>query len=221
MLRSLMIGLPILGALANPGFAGTIASYANPGIQNPVTYTFTATGGDVSAYFAGSGANFIDSLGLLVNGVDTGITGLVNHGPGLGIGKPLDFGSIAAGSVLVFYIKVADSYIGDHLTYYSDSHLNSDGVNHVYAYHTNSSGVWDAEVGTYIGFEDLSPVADMAFGGADYNYTDEQIVVTGVTGVPELSTWAMLLAGFAGIGCRTIIGRRAGGGKALSSWKLA
>jgi hypothetical protein len=192
---------------ASSAFAGTIP-YPNVGTENPVTYTFTATSaGDITAYFLGSGAAFDEQLGLLVNGVDTGITGLDDHSSSFG--QTLDFGSVAAGATLVFYINVADYSAPGNFTYYSDVSLNTDGQNHVYSTAWNGGLLTDAygmgtvPAGTYVGFEDLSKVNDLTCcGGPDYNYTDEQFIFTNtsLTATPLPSTWTMLLSGFVGIG---------------------
>lgn len=162
--------------------------YPNAGIENPTKYTFSASSsGSLVAYFYGSGASFSESLGLLVNGNDRG-TALENHNSAYG--QMYNFGSVTAGDTLVFYIDVATT----HQTYYSDFKMNSDNVNHVYS--TAFAGDGTIPAGTYVGFEDLSLYQT---GWTDNNYTDEQFVFT-VAAVPEPSTWAMIVLGFAGVG---------------------
>ena len=52
---------------------------------------------------------------------------------------------------------------------------------------------------TFVSWEDRGP-------GGDWDYNDDAFIFTGVTprfrtsGVPEASTWAMMLAGFGGLG---------------------
>jgi hypothetical protein len=80
-------------------------------------------------------------------------------------------------------------------TYFSDKSLNEDGVNHIFSASYAGSDIVPA--GTYIGFEDL-------WKGGDFNYFDLSFVfqnvatkeVSAVGGVPEPSSWAMLIAGF-------------------------
>ena len=171
-----------LGA-AGSALAADAIPYPNAGVQNPVTYSFTSNGGDVVAYFLGSNASYNESLGLLVNGVDSGITGLQNHTAA--VGAALDFGTIAAGKTLTFYIDVATT--GDF--FYSDKSLNTDGINHVYS--TSFSGAGSTPAGTYVAFEDLR-------GGGDLNYFDETFSFTNVAttpSVPEPANVALLLAG--------------------------
>ncbi|WP_083636584.1 PEPxxWA-CTERM sorting domain-containing protein [Bradyrhizobium sp. AS23.2] len=166
--------------------AGVI--YPNPGTENPTTYSFTATAnGSLVAYFYGSGASFSESLGLLVNGQDRG-TALDNHISAYG--EMYNFGNVSVGDTLVFYIDVKTT---GH-TYYSDIKMNPDGVNHIYS--TAFAGNGKIPAGTYVGFEDLSLHQT---GWTDNNYTDEQFVFT-VAAVPEPSTWAMMILGFAGVG---------------------
>lgn len=191
-LKALCLGLASL-AVVTAAQADTIP-YPDHGTVNPVSYSFTATStGDLLAYFYGSGASYNETLGLIVNGVDTGITGLPNHSSSYG--QSLNFGSVTAGDSLVFYINVLTT--GDK--FYSDTSKNSDGENHVYS--TAFSGDSKIPAGIYVGFEDLNGKS-----GSDHNYSDEQFVFSNTTltpAVPEASTWAMMLIGFAGVGAMT------------------
>jgi hypothetical protein len=178
---------------AGSAFADSIP-YGNVGTANPVTYTFTAaTTGDISAYYLGSTAGYTEYLGLLVNGTDSGVTGLQNHGAlpaETAVGQQLDFGHVNAGDVLTFYTYVSD--IGT--AWYSTVALNTDGVNHVYS--TSYTGP-DGPAGTYVAFEDLA-------GGGDLNYHDETFVFTNVAStpsIPEPANMALLMAGCGLVGC--------------------
>jgi len=174
-------GSAIAGPIPYPG-----------GGENGTTYVFTATtDGDITAYFMGTGAAYDETLGLLVNGVDSGVTGLANHGPGIVVGSSLDFGAVHAGDVLTFYISVQNT----GATWYSNMALNADASNHVYS--TDYAGGGGVPAGTYVGFEDLPA------GGSDYNYFDETFVFTNVSttpSVPEPGNVALLLAGLGLLG---------------------
>jgi hypothetical protein len=168
-------------AAAQVVFADAIP-YSTPGHVNTTTYSFTASSdGNLVAYFAGSTAGFHNQLGVLVNGVDTGIYGLDDHASSLG--DSLDFGHVNSGDSLVFVLKVFD--LG--YNWYSNQSLNSDGVNHVYATPYTATSVTGDGIplgiippGTYVAFEDLP-------GGGDLNYHDENFVFTNVSGaeVPD------------------------------------
>lgn len=168
--------------------------YTNVGTIAP-THTFTAsTDGDIWAYFYGADSFFNSDIGLLVNGVSTGIVGLPNHGSA--VGQSIDLGSVHAGQTLVFQLVIPDL----HTSYYSDPSMNSDGVNH--AYSTAFSGNGMIPAGTYVGFEDL---------GWDWDYNDFQFVFTNVStstnlntnlgtrGVPEAGSLILLSLALAGL----------------------
>lgn len=180
-LAAAVLALSSLSASAGP------VPYPNPGILNSVTYNFTAAStGDVVAYFWGSTAGYTSTLSLLVNGVDTGITGLNNHTSVYG--DFLNFGSVNAGDVLVFRLNVLST--GD--AWYSNAALNYDGLNHIYS----TDFVGDAFIpsGTFVSFEDLP------YGG-DLNYNDEDFVFTNVrdlNAVPEPLSALLLATGLLG-----------------------
>jgi hypothetical protein len=191
--------------MASGAQAGTVIPYNNVGTENPETYSFTATAsGTISAYFyQGSGASYDEQVGLLDNGVQLGTTGLDNHTSSSG--DEITFGSVNAGDALTFFINVntLGSTSPQFYTLYSDSSLNSDGINHVYSAPYVAGGPYSGGIstavpsGTYVGFEDI-----LGPNGPDYNYTDEQFVFTdvSVSSTPLPSTWTMLIAGFVGLG---------------------
>jgi hypothetical protein len=156
--------------------------YPNIGTQAPV-YTFTAVNsGPITAYFYDSSAGYDSIIGLLVNNVTTGISGLNNHLSSHG--DSLVLGNVNAGDVLEFQLYVYN--LG--YSWSSNPANNWDGFNHVYA--TSFSGDWAIPAGMYIGFEDLP-------GGGDVDYNDHQFVFTNVrTGtVPEPGTIILLGTG--------------------------
>src|SRR5205085_2268459 len=110
-------------------------AYPTPGLENPVTYTFTAAStGTVTAYFAGSTASFVNELGMSVNGGPVGSFGLQsNITP---YGTSFGLGSVNAGDSLVFVMENIIPGLGN---LYSDPNLNVayDGGgkvhNHIYS----------------------------------------------------------------------------------------
>jgi hypothetical protein len=197
-----MKNLLIMSAAALALFAGSLQvvagdaiPYPNAGTPNPVTYTFTAAAtGPITAYFAGSTAAYDNDLGLLINGISTGIYGLNDHLSPLG--QSLVLGNANAGDVLTFVLK--NNTLSGYA--YSDPALNvpydvdgSVGHNHVYSTpYTATSPIIDAiPAGTYVAFEDLR------FPQSDFNYFDESFVFVNVattSSVPDAATTLGLLS---------------------------
>jgi hypothetical protein len=178
--------------------------YPDVGTPNPTTYTFTATtSGDIMAYFAGSSASYDNEVGLLVNGVSTGIVGLDDHTSYLG--ESLDLGHANAGDTLVFelvnYTLGMNAYSDPSMNVSYDNAGETLGHNHVYStpYTATDPIIDGVPSGTYVGFEDLP------FPGSDFNYFDENFVFTDVSvtpqGVPDsASSLSLLGMGLAGVG---------------------
>ena len=171
------VGVCAAGPLVSNAKASTLIPYPNHGTENSATYTFTAIAdGSVTAYFAGSGASFSEVVGMTVNGIATGITGLndqLSH-----IGDALVLGNVHAGDTIVFFDQISTQNTGD--IWYSDPALNR--VNEQHAYSTLYDGKSDpilqigkVPAGVYVGFEDLSILQ-----GANFDYLDETFVVTNV-----------------------------------------
>ena len=182
-------------AIAANASAGTIP-YPNAGTINPDMYTFTATAtGPIEAFFVGSSASLEENIGLYINGVSTGITGLNNHTSSQG--DMVDLGTAHAGDTLTFvmYIPPASGSPLPAFSWSSDPTQNSDGIQHVYATDVTAGQAYvGSPAGTYIGWEDLPKST------SDFDYNDDQYVFVNVSGaVPEASTWAMMLAGFGGL----------------------
>jgi hypothetical protein len=188
---ALSVGL----AIAANASAGTIP-YPDAGTINPDVYTFTATGtGPIEAFFVGSSASLEENIGLYINNVSTGITGLNNHTSSPG--DMVDLGTAHAGDTLTFvmYIPPASGSPLPAFNWSSDPTQNSDGVQHVYATDVTAGQAYlGSPAGTYIGWEDLPKSA------SDFDYNDDQYVFVNVSGAaPEASTWVMMLAGFSGL----------------------
>jgi hypothetical protein len=142
---------------------GTVARadaipYPHLGTPNTASYAFRAAAtGEIIAYFAGAGAAFDLQLGLLVNGVDTGVVGLDNKTSM--IGQSLDLGHANAGDALTFVLH----NLSLNELAYSDPTLNvpydvdgSVGHQHVYSTpYTATSPILDSiPVGTFVSWAD-------------------------------------------------------------------
>jgi len=168
---------------------GTVARadaipYPNSGTPNPESYSFKAAAtGEIIAYFASGGAAFDLQLGLLVNGVDTGVVGLDDK---TSIGQSLPLGHANAGDALTFVlnntVKMTDGDIIKKA--YSDPTMNvsydidgSRGHQHVYSTsYTATSLVLDSiPVGTFVSW------ADQAFPNGDFSYNNLDVVLTKVS----------------------------------------
>jgi len=181
-------------------FADPIFYYQNPGTENPTTYTFTATAtGSVTAYYFGMAAAYTDQIGMIDLTANTS-NGVTVSNQTSTYCEQFNFGNVNQGDTLLFYMTVNNGTTVS--TVYSDPSLNSPydgttpGANHVYA--TNYVASPDylyIPSGVFLGFEDEpAPFAD-------FNYTDDMIVVTDVTldPVPEPGTLALLSIGMLGL----------------------
>jgi hypothetical protein len=158
-----------------------VIPYATPGVTNPASYTFTATTtGNITAYFAGAEAANSSVLGMLVNGIPTGLFGLNNSSTP--VGTPFVLGSATAGATLTFILHTVAPSLGDA---FSDPTLNGPfdggaGIQHIYSTASTTPILGPGgtiPVGTYVGFEDL-PASNPAI---DRDYNDLQFVITNVS----------------------------------------
>src|SRR5665213_32718 len=222
--REFSVGVAALALIVGAANASAdLIPYGNAGTPNPTVYTFTATAsGDITAYFGGSSAGYDTEIGMLVNGVPTGIIGLDDHSST--VGQSLNLGFASAGSTLVF--ELINNSLG--LTAYSDPSLNlpydvagetANGHNHVYSTAYTATGpipdpnqggsipVGIIPAGTYVAFEDLpfNGLGASVNGNSDFDYNDETFIVTDVSTttstVPDSGSSLTLLGiGFTGIG---------------------
>lgn len=194
------------GPLVSNSRASTVIPYPNVGVQNSGTYIFNAiSDGPVTVYFAGSAAGFSEVLGMTVNGVPTGITGLNDHSSH--IGDSLVLGNVHAGDTIVFFDQISQANTGD--IWYSDPALNGGDGQHVYS--AFYDGLTDSilhvpagviPAGVYVGFEDLKK--DF---GSNFDYLDETFVVTNVaTNATPLPGALPLFA--SGLACLGLLGWR-------------
>ena len=179
--------------LAASAAQAAVPVYGNIGVENPASYSFVKlSDGDLIAWFVGRSADLDSVLGVKVDGVDRG-TILSNTSV---LGTSANYGFVAAGSTLEFYLKVSN---GD--VWSSVAGNNADGLQHVYSEgwgggETIGIKSFAASVYSYVGWEDLPK-------GGDRDYNDHQFVFENVRvsdAVPEPATWAMLITGFGLVG---------------------
>jgi hypothetical protein len=192
-MKKLMTSVAVAATMlfAGAAQAAPVPVYSPAGVANPITYTFTAQNtGSIVAYFAYSNAAYRNEIGLLVNGVSTGIQGLDtrNSAPG----TMLNLGPVNAGDSLVFVLyNLEPGNIG--APWYSEVSRNSDGLNHVYSvpFSGDLYGTVNVPAGVFVAFEDKNRI------DTDYDYNDEAFVFTNVaaTNVPEPASVAMLAMG--------------------------
>jgi len=181
-----------LGATGAAGIAkaDTLPVYPNPGMVNNQDETFVAANtGFINVWFGGKGgAGDDDTVTAIINGVAEG-TGLDNQSSTLG--EYFNLGPVTKGDTVSFQMNDLSS--GN--TWSSDNSLNPDKDDHVYiaSFAGGMVGSTLVPATVYFGFEDEPLI------GSDLNYQDVQFyAVSGV--VPEPATWAMMLAGFGGLG---------------------
>jgi hypothetical protein len=165
MIRIAIVALVLTGWSVSVQ-AGPIV-YPNAGTAAPSTIFTAVATGPVTAYFYATDAGYDSQIGLLINGVSTGILGLPNHSSSYG--DSLFLGNASAGDLLEFRLYVNTT----NESWYSNPAHNSDGMNHVYSVAYTPSVNDLIPAGIYIGFEDLP------YGG-DLDYNDHQFVFTNV-----------------------------------------
>lgn len=177
--------IALSASLAMSVHAGPIP-YPDVGNPAPANSFVAAADGEVTAYFYGSDASYASMIGLWVNGVSTGLYGLMNHMSAYG--DTFFLGDVSAGDELIFELKVLPT----GSSWYSVAAFNSDGNNHTYS--TDFDGFGAVPAGTYVSFEDLPGLGDL-----DYN--DHQFVFSNVRSstVPEPFSLALLGLGLAAL----------------------
>ena len=174
--------------------------YPNPGTEAPANNFRASASGDLVAYFYGTTADFNESLGVMVNGVQRGDFGLENHTSNFG--DMLNFGHVNAGDSLIFELRVVDT----NYTLYSNPNMNPDGINHTYAtpFSGQTRGSASIPAGTFVGFE------DSLLSFSNLNYDDEDFVFTSVSvsAAPEPGSWLLLGTGMLGLGLSLVRSRK-------------
>jgi len=185
-MRTLCVSLAVSAFLI-----GSSAMFADP-IPYPGALVGTvapavelaATGSTVTAYYAGSSAADLDEIDVIdvTDGKSTGLIFSNNGQNQSALGASVALTGLSAGDTIV--IDLFNSNTG--YTFSSDPVDSADGVNHAYITAFTSSdtlaGLGPGGTGDfYVGMEDL------IVPGADLDYNDEAVVLTGVVDPPSTS----------------------------------
>ena len=189
--QALLAGSVLALGLASSAHAA-FPVYPTPGVENPITYSFSAAStGSIVAFFAGADAGDDEDLGLIINGVDQGAGVFPNHTTA--VGDTFSW-AVTAGDSLVFYI--VDHNISTN--WYSDPSLNG-GFNAIYStpYGGGDAGI---PLGSYkfVSFEDRGSIGDLDYNDESFVFQNVGVVTHG--DVPEPASWALMIMGFGAAG---------------------
>lgn len=158
----------------------SVAAFAHPvAISGTEGLSVIASGGNVVAKYEGNSAGFSNDLLLNLSFIFN------NHATP--IGNTLDLGYFAAGTELVFQLRVNDT--GDNW-YTGPASRNADGL-----FHARVQENWQPGV-TLVSFEDLwgTPEGQYGYNDLSFSFTNTQ-----TTPVPETSGLLLMLLGLAGL----------------------
>lgn len=186
MLKRISIALFALCASLSMSVQAGPIPYTDVGTPAPANSFVAAADGDITAYFFATSALYRSQIGVLVNGVSTGIFGLWNYSSTYGDSIVLA-PNVSAGDEIVFELWVSST----GTSWYSLASLNIDLKNHTYA--TDFGGAGAVPAGTYVSFEDLPDLGDL-----DFN--DHQFVFTNIKTVPEPAGLVLLGIGLLALG---------------------
>ena len=173
----------IVGLLIIVGVVGLLFSSLSQATSFKVAHD-----GDVNGYFISGRASFDNNLTILGNGPDASI----NNHTSVFMDKT-SFGNWSAGNTIVFQ----DTVTTTGKVWYSEPHLNSDGMDHLFY---RAFTLIDGTPAVLIGFEDITRLGDRDYDDIVVVFTN--VIPLEVSPVPEPSIYLLLLAGLMIIGMK-------------------
>ncbi|MBM9512739.1 DUF4114 domain-containing protein [Desulfogranum marinum] len=156
-------------------------------------------GNTFGIYDSADKTNFVELFAGLDGAEDRIVVDIYADGSVWLNGSTLDTGIDFAGNSFGFYLDAEPST--PNTIYYSDTSLNTDGYDHMYAYEGGngdtvsipplSAGEWVTDE-YVLAWEDL-------YGGGDKDHTDMVLMVTQITPIPEPTTMLLFGTGLAGL----------------------
>jgi hypothetical protein len=175
-MKSILLALMLFTAVGALAWGDAIP-YPNVGTVAPTATLAATSTGAVDGYFYGFNAADTDQIQMCdqTKGI---CSAFMLDNQTTPVGTETDFGSVAAGDIIIFNllnVTTDDTFLS------SDPSLSADHLNHAYVTpYSGTGGPAGIPAGTFIGMEDLA-----SFQGSDFDYNDDQFVFTNLTEIPE------------------------------------
>jgi len=195
-----LVTLAVLASFLSAGSLVAAADsipYGNIGTVVPQHYFTAIATGNVTGYFYSADAADTDFVRMVDTTTNTASDWYFdNHTTA--VGTTANFGAVNAGDNLVFELFNTDG----NFTFASDPAYSDDGINHAYSTSFTAATIngVDFPNGIYLGMEDLYDW--------DFNYNNDNFVVTNVQASPVPEPGSLLLLGTGALGAIGAIRRK-------------